>query len=167
MLIFRNTKSSGHTSSSLVVGGIQACWLWHPHMRLCWDFIHADASEQHGFILRGWAQELGSCSFPGIEWRLPQAHKGGCGRVLETGKQKAYPTHCWLMELAWVRGKNCNICGPLVLYHGEGNGNPLQYSCLGNPMDRGAWRVAVHGVAKNTHTHTHTHTHPRTHPYLC
>ena len=31
---------------------------------------------------------------------------------------------------------------------GEGNGNPLQYSCLGNPMDRGAWQVVVHGVAK-------------------
>ena len=32
---------------------------------------------------------------------------------------------------------------------GGGNGNPLQYSCLGNPMDRGAWRVTVHGVAKS------------------
>ena len=31
---------------------------------------------------------------------------------------------------------------------GEGNGNPLQYSCLGNPMDRGAWRVSAHDVAK-------------------
>ena len=31
----------------------------------------------------------------------------------------------------------------------EGNGNPLQYYCLGNPMDRGAWQAAVHGVAKN------------------
>ena len=30
-----------------------------------------------------------------------------------------------------------------------GNGNPFQYSCLGNPMDRGAWRHTVHGVAKN------------------
>ena len=30
---------------------------------------------------------------------------------------------------------------------GEGNGNPLQYSCLENPMDRGAWRATVHGVA--------------------
>ena len=30
---------------------------------------------------------------------------------------------------------------------GEGNGNPLQYSCLGNPMDRGTWRATVHGVA--------------------
>ena len=32
---------------------------------------------------------------------------------------------------------------------GEGNGNPLQYSCLGNPMGRGAWRATVHGVAKS------------------
>jgi len=31
---------------------------------------------------------------------------------------------------------------------GEGNGNPFQYSCLGNPMDRGAWWATVHGVAK-------------------
>ena len=31
---------------------------------------------------------------------------------------------------------------------GGGNGNPLQYSCPGNPMDRGAWRATVHGVAK-------------------
>ena len=30
----------------------------------------------------------------------------------------------------------------------EGNGNPLQYSCLGNPMDRGAWWAIVHGVAE-------------------
>ena len=36
--------------------------------------------------------------------------------------------------------------------HGEGNGNPLQYSCLGNPMDRGAWQAAVHGVAKELDT---------------
>ena len=32
---------------------------------------------------------------------------------------------------------------------GEGNGNPLQYFCLENPMDRGAWWAAVHGVAKS------------------
>ena len=32
---------------------------------------------------------------------------------------------------------------------GEGNGNPHQYSCLGNPMDRGTWQATVHGVAKS------------------
>ena len=31
---------------------------------------------------------------------------------------------------------------------GEGSGNPLQYSCLENPMDRGGWQVTVHGVAE-------------------
>ena len=31
---------------------------------------------------------------------------------------------------------------------GEGNGNPLQYSCLGNSMDRAAWQATVHGVTK-------------------
>ena len=31
----------------------------------------------------------------------------------------------------------------------EGNGNPLQYSCLENPMDRGAWWATVHGIAKS------------------
>ena len=34
---------------------------------------------------------------------------------------------------------------------GEGNGNPLQYSCLGNPMGRGAWWAPVHGVARIGH----------------
>ena len=46
---------------------------------------------------------------------------------------------------------------------GEGNGNPLQYSWLENPMDSKAWSVTVYGVTKswtqisNQHTHTHTH----------
>ena len=34
-------------------------------------------------------------------------------------------------------------------FPGEGNGNPLQYSCLENPMDGGAWQATVHGVAKS------------------
>ena len=34
---------------------------------------------------------------------------------------------------------------------GEGNGNPFQYSCLGNPMDRGAWWATVRGVAAVVH----------------
>ena len=34
-------------------------------------------------------------------------------------------------------------------FPGKGNGNPLQYSCLGNPMDRGAWWATAHGVAKS------------------
>ena len=49
-------------------------------------------------------------------------------------------------------------------FAGVGNGNPLQYSCLENSMDREAWWVTVPGIAKSwtqlsTYTHTHTHTH--------
>ena len=47
---------------------------------------------------------------------------------------------------------------------GEGKGNSLQYSCLGNPMDRGAWRATVHGVTESDRTErAHTHIHTRTH----
>ena len=46
-----------------------------------------------------------------------------------------------------------NILFPIIHVvgdiHGEGNGTPLQYSCLENPMDGGAWWAAVHGVAKS------------------
>ena len=39
------------------------------------------------------------------------------------------------------------------MQYGEGNGNPLQYSCLENSMDRGARRATVHGVAKRGTVH--------------
>ena len=44
---------------------------------------------------------------------------------------------------------------------GEGNGNPLQYSCLEKPMDREAWWAMAHGVAESqTRLSVRTHTHP-------
>ena len=46
---------------------------------------------------------------------------------------------------------------------GGGHSNPLQYSCLENPMERGAWWATVHGVAEldTTEVTQHTHTHTR------
>ena len=52
-------------------------------------------------------------------------------------------TYCW--SLAW------RILSIILLACGEGNGTPLQYSCLENPMDRGAWWAAVHGVTRVGH----------------
>ena len=42
---------------------------------------------------------------------------------------------------------------------GEGNSNPLQYSCLENPMDRGAQWATVYGVTKESYIYIYTHTH--------
>ena len=58
----------------------------------------------------------------------------------------------------WFSGKE-SAClaadmGPIPVLGrspGEGNSNPLQYSCLGNPMDRGTWWATVHGVARVRH----------------
>ena len=52
------------------------------------------------------------------------------------------------------KGSACNAGDPGSIpasgrSPGEGNGNPLQNSCLENPMDRGAWWATVHGVAKS------------------
>ena len=45
---------------------------------------------------------------------------------------------------------DANSVPGLRLSPGGGNGNPLQYSCLGNPMDKGAWWAQVQGVAKES-----------------
>ena len=68
----------------------------------------------------------------------------------------------------WVMGKetacNAGVAGSIHesgRYPGGGHGNPLQYSCLENPMDRGVWRTIAHGITKSQtglkwleHTHT-------------
>ena len=51
-------------------------------------------------------------------------------------------------ESAWNTGDLGLIPG-LGRSPGEGTGNPLQCSCLENPMDRGAWRATLHGVSKS------------------
>ena len=53
-------------------------------------------------------------------------------------------------ESAYLTGDLGSIPGSGIS-PGEGNGNPFQYSCLENPMDRGAWQSIVHGVARVRH----------------
>ena len=59
----------------------------------------------------------------GTEVKNPPAYAGDIGLIPESGR-----------------------------FPGEGSDNPLQYSCLGNPMDRGAWWATVHGITKESDT---------------
>ena len=66
---------------------------------------------------------------PGLPWWL-------------SGKKKNLPANAG--DVGSVPGSRISS--------GEGNGNSLQYSCPGNPMDRGAWQATVHGVSKELDT---------------
>ena len=67
---------------------------------------------------------------------------------LETRIEKMQECSSVSKESACSAGDPGSICG-LGRSLGEGNGNALQYPCLENLMDRGAWWAAVHGVAKS------------------
>jgi len=55
----------------------------------------------------------------------------------------------WFKKNSASNAGDKSLISELERSPGEGHGNPLQYSFLGNPMDRGAWQVTVHGVAKS------------------
>ena len=64
--------------------------------------------------------------------------------LIRSDEEKAYvclAPYCDALDVA-------NSLGSSKLSPGEGNGTPLQYSCLENPMDGGAWKAAVHGVTE-------------------
>ena len=65
-------------------------------------------------------------------------------------KVMGFPGGSAVKNLPASAGDACSIPG-LGRSSGEENGNPLQYSCLGDPKDRRAWWATVHGVAKIRH----------------
>ena len=69
-----------------------------------------------------------------LAWQIPRTEKPG--RVQPMGSLGV--GHDWVTSLLLF-----------TFIHGEGNGNPLQCSCLENPRDRGAWWAAVYGVAQS------------------
>ena len=65
----------------------------------------------------------------------------------EPGAQEGFPDVSAVKNSPANAGDLGSVCRRSP---GEGNGNPLQYSCLGNPVGKGAWQATVHGVAKES-----------------
>ena len=168
------------------------CWSWnsntlatsceeltHWKRPWCWEGLGTGGEGDD----RGWDDWMASPTW----WTWVWANSGSWwwtgrpGVLRFMGSQRV--GHNWVIELNWTEGEKVALVvknSPAKAGDtgdegfipgwgrspGEGNGNPLQYSCLEHPMDRGAWWSIVHGVAKswtwlkwlNTHTHTHTHT---------
>ena len=149
-----------HEENILPVSMISYCITNHPTM-----WWHKPNSNDCNQMLPG----------GGVLWRLNWArhprwhmHRAGSGCWLSSGRsavnQSAY-MWTWAMTFEYqsfvqliVWFFNC-LMNQLVVYvyptsgsrrsPGGGHGNPLQYSCLENPTDRGAWQAAVHGVTKS------------------
>ena len=116
-----------------------------------------------GHVETGLGQSAGTAAEPGAGTELNGSTRS-CGQTWAAqhpaltgelvGRPLSAPSGPGLARL--VQG--FQAWGPLFLVHSgpdgraaaEGKGNPLQYSCLGSPMDRGAWRAALHGVTKRS-----------------
>ena len=142
-----------------------------------WSLGREDALEKemltHSSILAWripWTEEPGRLQSMGLlrvghDWAtslsLSAVLAGGCFTIEAPGKPiylythihihiRGFPCSSVSKESACNAGDLCLIPG-LGRSPGEGNGNPLQYSWLENPMDRGAWQVTVHGVTRVGH----------------
>ena len=102
-------------------------------------------------------------------YRRGSIWKEGKFSILYSSPKKRCAQCPWHPPPNWPRGEAIqahDTCQQSSCVHwwdsgltpGEGHGNPLQHSYLGNPTDRGVWRATVHGVAKSyTTEHTHNH----------
>ena len=95
----------------------------------------------------------------GIPVELFQVLKDDAVKVLHSTCQQIWKTQQWPQDqnrsvfipiLKKINVKECSSYHTVALIsHGKGNGNPLQFSCLENPMDRTAWWATIHKVAKS------------------
>ena len=121
------------------------------------SFTHARATECQALWI-SWALPFCRVKRETQCWTSMYTHEASCQRV-KVGKSSL--KGCWLItilwQVGWLLGFPGSSDGKEFTYNaedlgrspGEGNGNLLQYSCLGNPVDRGTWKATVHGVAKS------------------
>ena len=125
--------------------------LWPPHAKSWIIGKDSDAGrdwgqEEKGTTedeMAGWHYRLDGHKF---EWTLGVGdEQGGLAGCDSWGRKKSDTTE----RLNWTDS----------LHSGEGNGTPLQYSCLENPVNGGAWWAAVHGITKSRDTTERLHLH--------
>ena len=117
-----------------------------PHFPDTFPHVQADFRDNVGWLQTAAIKQISKYSEPLQFFWFPSAYKSYVYTILQS--TKVLPR--------WISGKE-SICQArdtgsipgLGRSAGEGNGNTLQYSCLGNPMDRGIWRATVHRVAKS------------------
>ena len=94
----------------------------------------------------------GSIPLPLWIWQLPSQPLSESQRtVIDIYLRRGFPNSSDGKKFAYSAGDQGSIPGS-ERSPGEGNGDPLQYSCLANSLDRGAWQATVHGVAESDTT---------------
>ena len=119
------------------------CWVF----QICWRF-ECSIFTASSFRIWNSSTEILSPPLALFVVMLSKAHLTSHSRKSLWVYNTGFPHSSVGNESACSTGDPSSIPG-LGRSPGEGNGNPLQYSCLENPMDRGAWWAAVHGVAKS------------------
>ena len=103
---------------------------------LIWSMTHSSNEKKRDFMWWwvGWLEKAMAPHSSALAWKIPWMEKPG--RLQSMGSLRV--GHNWMTSLSLFTGEI-----------GEGNGNPLQCSCLENPRDGGAWWAAVYGVAQS------------------
>ena len=136
---------------------------WPRAVRVC-DVLLSHASKIMLKILHASLQQYVNHEFPDVQagFRKGRGTRGQIANICWIIKKtKEFQKNIYFCFIVYAKAFDCGSKQPVdnssrdgnirppYLPPGEGNGNPLQYSCLENPMDGGAWWATVHGVAKS------------------
>ena len=124
---------------------------WWVEQRIC--FLPPSAIERnhhiHQQIKQVWCSKLPACKLMPLNKCSPEKKHSKLFKVKGNKIEMLSFPGCSVVPCKCRRGKGCGFDTWGRKTPVGGHGNPLQYSCLKNPMDRGAWRATVQGVAKS------------------